>query len=688
MEKYIKNRFDEKRPFDVLRAEDFGGDLYEFYEPLEELIRKVSGVDITGSRPVFLIGGRGTGKTMVLKFLSLEMQLKYSIKNTANQNKSIEKLSAEEMKAFLDSTKFIGIFLHFRTTEYDSIKGEVAPFFKPYLSMKVAEQIFKFLMIFKSSGLVSGEQEIKIAEYFIDQIKEPMPRVKNSFDDALKLIRKDILPQFETIFEKSSYYSIDEIKRDFGIPVLIFKNIIFGLPDFIFNELDFLRGKNIFILLDELEYLNDYQNRCIGQLIKDSDETSVIFKVGSRYMPEILPVGESSEVLQEPHDFRKIDITDALNAAHSGRKKDYNGLIRKILNKRLSKSNFFKSGGITNIEQLFPNLSTEDEAVALVNGREKHWGKFKTFLKKSNSKEEINDIIDCLKHPSNPIIEKLNMLLYYRGKSPQEIKKMCEEYLRGENEQYAQLYQKNALNLLFQLYSDYRSEKKYVGIDVFIHLSSGIIRNAVELCNHALNTAYNYGYEPASGKPVEPLCQDMGAKNYAELEYGDITRIPGSLDLDDITRIPLGLKVQDFINEIGTIFRNLHLNKYLVEPEPTHFETTYSEITGQAKKVFDATLNYSYLQKKPPMDPKSRYETKKGDFLTNRVFAPYFEISYRVRGRTYISASQIYNLIMGNNEEKEKTRRKIIRENTKKEKIGDGIQKTLDLYGAEKNEID
>lgn len=322
MEKYIKNRFDEKRPFDVVRAEDFGGDLYEFYEPLQELIRKVSGVDITGSRPVFLIGGRGTGKTMVLKFLSIEMQLKDFIKNTLNQNKSIEELNAEEMKAFLNPMKFIGIFLHFRTTEYDSMKGEAAQLFKPYLSLKVAEEIFKFLMIFKSSELVSGEQEkIKIAEYFIDQIKEPVPRVKNSFDDALKLIRKDILPQFETIFEKSSYYSIDEIKRDFGIPVLIFKNIIFGLSDFIFNKLDFLSGKNIFILLDELEYLNDYQKRCIGQLIKDSDETSVIFKVGSRYMPEIPPVGESSEVLQEPHDFRTIDIPDALNAAQSGRKK-------------------------------------------------------------------------------------------------------------------------------------------------------------------------------------------------------------------------------------------------------------------------------------------------------------------------------------------------------------------------------
>ena len=76
MQEDTKNRFNEKRPFDVVRAEDFGEALYEFYEPLEKLIRRVSGVDITGSRPVFLIGGRGTGKTMVLKFLSIEMQLK------------------------------------------------------------------------------------------------------------------------------------------------------------------------------------------------------------------------------------------------------------------------------------------------------------------------------------------------------------------------------------------------------------------------------------------------------------------------------------------------------------------------------------------------------------------------------------------------------------------------------------
>lgn len=682
MEKDAKNRFNERKPFDVVRAEDFGGDLYEFYEPLEQLVRKVSGVDIKGSRPVFLIGGRGTGKTMVLKFLSLEMQLKDFIRNKLKQDKSISKLSSGEMKEFLNRKRFIGIYLRFKTIEYDSFKGEVAQLFKPYLSIKIAEKILKFLKTLKSFGLVHEDQERKITDFFLKHIIVPKPKAESNFESCARAIREDILPLFEKILEKKSFYSMDEIKRDHSIPLVIHKEIFFGLPDLIFNELDCLKGKNLFILLDELEYLNQFQTSCIGELIKNSDETSVIFKIGSRYMPKEIPVGESNEVLQEPHDHRVIHITDSLNAAH-GKKTDYRKLIKSILNKRLHKSNFFKTRGITDIEQLFPNLSVEDEALALVRSkkepfmREKHWNKFKSFLRRSKSAEEIAEIIDLLKYPDNPVIEKLNMLLYYRKNAPQEIKRTCEEYLRKENIQYTHLYQKNALNLLFQLHSDYRSEKKYAGIDVFIHLSSGIIRFAIEICNQALNTALNYGYELRQDNPVGVIYQDIGAKHHAKLQYDDIRRIPANL----------GLLVQEFINQIGTIFRALHEDRYLVEPEPTHFETDYSEIKEEAKRVFDAALEYSYLQRKPPMDPRKFDEAKKPDFLINRVFAPYFEISYNVRGRTYISASQIQSLIMGDTEEKKQTRREIIRENSRKKRV-DLTQRTLlEMTGFRKNDV-
>jgi hypothetical protein len=343
------------------------------------------------------------------------------------------------------------------------------------------------------------------------------------------------------------------------------------------------------------------------------------------------------------------------------------------------KSDFFRNLNITDIEQLFPSLPIEQEALELVKGREKHWQKFKNYLQSSNTSEEISAIIELLRYPANPIVEKLNMLLYYRGVSPQEIKKMMQEYLGGKNDVYANLYKKNALNLLFQLCSDYRNEKKYCGIDVFIHLSSGIIRNAIEICNQALNTAYNYGYNPSLEKTIEATYQDIGAKNHARLQYDDIPRISGNLGLD----------VQDFINQIGTIFRALHEDRYLVEPEPTHFETDYWGVTGKAKEVFDATVRHSYIQKKPPMDPKSYGETRKADFLINRVFAPYFEISYRVRGRTFIQSSEICILITGNEIEKKRVRKAIIKENARKRRDDFWVQRRLiDVLEANKNEAD
>lgn len=656
MEQDIKNRFDEKRPFDVVRAEDFGGDLYEFYEPLEQLVRKVSGVDITGSRPVFLIGGRGTGKTMVLKFLSFEMQMKDFLKKSVGQTRSIETFNQNEIREFLNGRRFVGIYLRFKTTEYDSMKGEAARLFEPYFSLKVAEQIFRFLQILKASGILACNEEKRIAEFFVDQVKEPELKLEANVESVLRAIKEDLLPLFETIMEKHSYCSFSEIKKDLAIPVIVFKKVIFDLPGLVFAEIDHLRGKTLFVLLDELEYLSDYQTCCIGELIKDSDETPVIFKIGSRYMPERLPVGESREVLQEPHDFRIINITDALNAAHGGKKTDYRDLIKNILNKRLAKSQFFRERGITDVEQLFPNVALEKEALDLVGDREKHWEKFRSFLKRSGYHEKIDEVVSDLKCPNNPIIEKLNMLLFYRGKFPKVIRSMYEKYLSGNNEKYGHLYRKNALNLLFQLYHDYRKEKEYAGIDVFIHLSSGIIRNAIELCNQALTTAYNFQYEPSSDQPVDIVYQDIGTKHCARLQYDDIPRIPGNV----------GLEIQDFINQIGSVFRALHLDPYMIEPEPTHFETHYSKVKGRPKQILDAALRYAYLQEKPPMHPKSQAETMKRDFLINRIFAPYFQISYNVRGRTLITPSQIHILVSGSIAEKNQTRKQIIKQNSRK----------------------
>jgi hypothetical protein len=261
---------------------------------------------------------------------------------------------------------------------------------------------------------------------------------------------------------------------------------------------------------------------------------------------------------------------------------------------------------------------------------------------------------------------------------------MFVEYREGRNAKYATLYKKNALNLLFQLCNDYREDKKYAGIDVFIYLSSGIIRNAIELCNQALNTAYNYGYEDSGSDVVEVEYQDIGAKTHAKLQYEDILRIPGTHRgiRDGFSESPssIGMEVQDFVNQLGTVFRALHLDICLVEPEQTHFETHYSALDSYSRDVIEAAMKYSYLQEKPSMGPKDLRDTRKKDLLLNRVFAPYFKISYRARGRTYISPSQIQVLICGDELQKKQVRADIVIQNTRRRRTrmrDAGIQKTL-----------
>ena len=333
-------------------------------------------------------------------------------------------------------------------------------------------------------------------------------------------------------------------------------------------------------------------------------------------------------------------------------------------------------------------MAIEVEAKNLVKDRKWHWKRFTDFLRESAvSQKRIDQILSSLSYPENPIIEKLNMLLVYWGRSPDYVERLFKEYLEGKNKEYSLLYEKNGLNLLFQLCNDYKVNKKYAGIDVFINLSSGIIRNAIELCNRSLNAAYNYGYEKQDSNEVEMWHQDIGAQTQARLQFDDIQRIPGSHPKPVVTKRGteesigiLGIEVQDLVSQLGTIFRNLHLDQFLIEPEQTHFETDYESLDEYSRQVIDTAVKYSYLQEKYPMSPRDIIDTKRKDFVLNRIFAPKFKISYKTRGRTYISAEQVEMLIKGNNTEKRKTRLEVVVGNSKKRRkliMENGTQRTL-----------
>ena len=92
-----------KNPFSGFNASLMDVDeIIKYWIKPRQLFGKQAGsIDLTGNSPVVLMGGRGTGKTMLLKFMSNEVQIKdYISKHIDGQD-------------FLKNAKYVGIYHRF-----------------------------------------------------------------------------------------------------------------------------------------------------------------------------------------------------------------------------------------------------------------------------------------------------------------------------------------------------------------------------------------------------------------------------------------------------------------------------------------------------------------------------------------------------------------------------------------------
>ena len=656
-------RFNESKPFDIIRAEDFGNKLYEFYEPFGEYLRNVSKIDITASRPVFVIGGRGTGKTMLLKFLQFNMQLQFY---QANKNCELNK---DTIIDFFNEKKFIGLYLRFKSTEFDAMTDELADLFPQYFSLKIINELLSSLIVLKEHNIISELQEESIISFFNTCVvsKEVNTEV-NDISQLKQIIENKLFPVYSGIINANAFYDLEEIKKLFEIPVINSKRLFIDFLTFIQRNILGDYVDNIIILLDELEYINSDHKKYIYQLIKNTDEFPISIKVGSRYLEDYMQVGNSNEILEENHDYRLIKIDEIIQNNSGG----YLSVVKKILTKRLEKSKYFER--FKTLNSLFQSNNLELEAKNIVLNKKKHWSSFKKFLKNQKvSEENINEIIKQIAYPKNPIIEKLNMLLIRKGKSTEYIHNEFNKFIRGNQTPYSVLYSKYKKNLVFQICNNYRVDKDYSGIDSIIQLSSGTVRHAIEICNQAMNNAlFANSEEYILDKGIESIYQNYAIRQYSTLQYNNIAGIPDHI----------GIEIQDLVNTIGNIFRKLHLIEDLVEPEPTHFEIDLSSLKSEhVNKIIKVALNYSILQKKKPMVSKDAKIVNIADIYLNKIFAPYFKISSNLRGRSKLEVHQLVKLMTI--KKKNQIINEVIVANSKKKSLTS--QEIMDLNNSKEN---
>jgi hypothetical protein len=584
-------------PFSKYRLEDWR--VEEFPDNYKELVacfapphfmQKLEDAGI--GTALFVMGGRGSGKSHILRMLSVQSVTKNLEVQLPKNQITMYDYNKPYFGVYLKSDCFIPLSLENMSL---LTENQVKPLFEHYFNLQIAKAILDATRFLLSTLQASMDMEKTICSELCKWksiIKgNSLPEVLLSVDNEIGQIRNFVrLFPYDPNFEKYSKTIQFSDSPDF----------ILELFSILRKTLPFLSDKVLFVLIDEYEEMDFYQQELVNRLIKGR---KLVFRISSK-IGGIKTIAYGKEKKLDPvHDFEIIPLHFDLVKENRA---IYKSLLKGIFSKRLSIAPEFKE---TNPEKLLPAPTLADEGLAL---------------------EEVN----------------------------QELRRMRENLKRKkiviDEEAYAKNFKDHYREAaIFRLLRKNGKDKLYAGYDEYVALSSGIVRLFILLCREAFSTAHQDGINIESGQPINVEIQSKAAR--------EVSRIELTITIPQNVSSVYGQKLATLVLDIGSILRAKLL--FSTQPQANRIEIIDSEKLGSEEyripreiiqSGFDLPVFLSEVSFKP-RDVKYPMPTT---FSLNWIFAPLLEIPPEERWRTELRAHEVKELC--STETRELTLSKII----------------------------
>ncbi|KXY34996.1 ORC-CDC6 family AAA ATPase [Bacillus sp. FSL K6-0067] len=627
---------DNKNPFREFRAEQMGKDLWKLYVPgpFEKFL---------SSRPLVLEGGRGSGKTM------------FFLCNSWNEKLKSIKSEGKSIGIFLSEKNFIGLYYKvdtaFVTSMEDHNRSDWDGVFNTYLNICILKEAIKFLKELVLEGVLNQTEileAISVVNYFLKEDIEIM-----NIESALnicEMVLDDIEQFINSPSDEKLTFKLSIIGRSFSKFVEKLKK----------NPK--LSGVKFRIFIDEYETLLEYQQSIVNTLIKHSN-SEIIYNIGMRSRGMLtLKTAGSNEIIQAPHDYTSFRPETFFDPeGDTDTRTEYYKILKEICRLRLEK--FKQSTGIANlptdIDYYLGEYSIEEEIEGIIKSK-----KSKPFINKLKSKifeyetdaEKANEYFKLLGLEAPPLNARLHLCLLLRAsKYRPSLEELSREYLMWKNsdsKRYKDWLHNTKYGLVFLLAREYDQKKLYYGLDVFMMLSTGVIRYFLELCEQAFDFALIGDFDWNNPRKISPQEQSKAARYVSKYKVRDISGYE-----------PNGKYLKIFVQNLGEIFKEFHRNPQLTlgEPEPNHFYTNDSAINEEAETVLNSAIMWGVLQERIPTKEKiSDLPIETIDYHLNRIYCPYFEISYRKKRKIYLDKENLQGLLSGKEDLAKEAAKKVI----------------------------
>lgn len=593
----------------------------------------------TSPMPTFILGGKGSGKTHLMRYASYPLQ---RMRFVAKGAKIVDGLVADG---------YVGIYVRCSGLDTGRFKG------KGQVDDAWSEIFSYYLELWLGQSLLNVIADI-VRSDVLHAIEANLCRgVQDLFDDTP--------PNSNTIAALCDDLNARRKKLDFEVNNAAFTGtlspgialtrgrLIFGLPKIVASLIPDLSSIQFCYQLDEFENLTYSQQIHVNTLVRER-ESPATFKIGARQfgIRSHKTLSADEENLRDSEfDELRLDLRFRENADR------YKELVDQLVERRLDqfRTNAPSSAGQIKLTEWFeePDLDWNSQLLSsIAGGRQSrdrpHFARLRGELEDgfalsaapgATGTPEIDAIIDGLSVPEYPLLEKLNVLVFYGEwarkrhlvQAVRDINAQCTKFRAGDQSgKYAEKLKRFKSDIVAQLLRENSEKQIYTGLSNFVRMSEGQPRALITLLKHTYDWALFQGERPFVEGRISYVAQSRGAVSSAEWFYNSMMKAGAD-----------GREILIAIDRLSQLFRINRFSDKIRECSLIGFSASLINVSDRASAVIRHAIDRSFLVEVEGGQQERNSEQVTKKLQLNRMLVPRWSLGTARRGIIPFSRSDI-----------------------------------------------
>ena len=577
-------------PFALARASDFSDQqINDLWVELGQLAIK-SIIEPTSTRSKFILGGKGTGKTHLLRYYSYPAA-KLRAKHGVGMN-------------VISENKFLAVFL--RATNMDAARFELSGAAEPkwqqlfgvYLELRLAESVLDALI----DVAATSQNEQFDMRAFIGELQISLAGADLTSCSTLADLRQ------WTLLKKRQ---IDDAVNNAAFTGELDIHVPFSLGAFCIPIAKAMGTLNanldripLIYLIDEIENFSESQQQVVNTLIRYGEGQATFRVTGRLYSRKTYATLANGEQNREHAEFKTEILDDILRSYNK-----YPEFAKKFVKKRLllagvgggvAQDNFSPTSCFEDIDQSdFYTKAIENLAVAdgVATAIKAFQVSLKAALKEPDSRLVVQQIMEKLTGDFPLLIQKLNLVQFAKKLNKKtkpiiaadSIHSAARDFVNsGGNTKgwYATAYGHYSADIFAQICRESRRAigVPYAGFDMFTRMSSGNPRNLLIILGRAFEIAQFREIDFLDGKPLSIGYQTQAALAAARFTLENDTNYGRQSDF-----------AREAIRRLAELLRAARFSLRIPEKSPLAISFSESDLSQSAKDTLNSSLNYSLV---------------------------------------------------------------------------------------------